>query len=240
MNRRLVLVILAALVLVLIVAVGISVAAGSNADFTNKLSAYTTGHTNARDVNRATCESGCHQTKSSGQDVHARHKRTMFLSFKDSGTTTAAYNGCGLCHGQFTATGAGVKVGYEGDLSYADTNYSGKVRKQVSAEVCRRCHGGFTASSTTHLANSVTINTDCLSGCHKPDGTGSADSAGTAHNKANVGQGTTWINRAIVDNTSFSQYCTLCHGQDGDTTASISNRVWYQVEETNSTGTVGP
>jgi len=223
----------------LIVAVGISVAASSNADFNNKLSAYTTGHTNARAVNRSTCENlFCHQTESNGQDVHARHKRTMFLAFKDSGTTTAAYNGCGLCHGQFTATGDGVKVGYENDLSYANTSSSGKVRKQVSAEVCRRCHGGFTANSATHLANSVTITSNCLS-CHKADGTGSADSATTAHNKANLGNGTTWINRSIIDNTSVNQFCTLCHGQDGSTTG-ISNRVWYQVEETNATSSVGP
>jgi len=224
----------------LIVAVGISVAASSNADFTNKLSAYTTGHTNARAVNRSTCEqTTCHQTKSGGQDVHARHKRTMFLAYKDNGTTTAAYNGCGLCHGQFTALGDGVKVGYEGDLSYANTAYSGKVRKQVSAEVCRRCHGGFTATSATHAANSVTIASDCLTACHKPDGTGSADSATTAHNKADAGNGTTWINRTIIDNTSVSAFCTLCHGQDGSG-GSISNRVWYQMEETNSTSSVQP
>ena len=239
MNRRLVLVILAALVIVLIVAVGISVAANSNAEFNNtKLSPYTTGHANARKVSETKCQV-CHEPAAGGgYNAHATHQKTLFLAYKDVGTGTAEYNGCGLCHGQFTAVGSGVKVGYEGDLSYADTtyttDYSGKVRKQVSAEVCRRCHGGFTSSAVGH--SGVNINSDCLS-CHKTGGV--AGTVAAAHDKANLGNGVTWINRSVIDNTSVPQFCTLCHGQTGSTSPDISNRVWYQMQETNPTSSVG-
>jgi hypothetical protein len=224
MQKRLLLATLVVLVVIGVVAIGLSLAADSQFN-SPYIAPYTQGHANAGDTTEAKCSS-CHSvaTGGGGYNAHATHKRTLYLSWRDKGASN--YDGCGRCHT------TGVHVGYEGDLTAYDSNSDTStavqlntvIRKQVSAEICRRCHGGF-VSSGTHATES--INSNCLS-CHVKGNTTGAKGADVAH------AGVTWINRTVVDNTSIWQICTLCHGQDGSTSG-ITNRVWYQEEETNPT-----
>lgn len=209
MYKRLAFVLLAALMIASVFAV---IALAADADFTGALKPGTKGHQNSATGTQSKC-STCHNVATGGgYNAHATHQRTMWLSFKDK----ANNDGCGKCHGA-------VSTGYEGDLSYTDTGTVENLRRSVDPLVCASCHGRFKASSATHTASSVTPSSNCTSTCHKPSGTGTADSASVAHT------GKTWINPAIINSTTISNICLLCHGADGST--GLNRRVWYQVED---------
>lgn len=202
MYRRVALVLLAATVLVSVLAVGAAFAAAKP---------FTATHQDTSAGTNLTC-SGCH-SRGTGYDAHATHQRTMWL-----GTLG---NQCGKCHQE-------VSTGYEGDLSVVQTT-DRNLRRTVSSLVCTSCHGRFKGSSAIHTSSSVTVASNCTLACHKPNGTGSADSATVAHT------GVTWINPTYINNTTIKNICLLCHGADG--TTGLNNRAWFQTED--STWTLG-
>ena len=233
MHKRSLLVLLASLALIGLVAVGISWGTTGDSRFDSALPSYTGGHASAATVSEAVCET-CHTEEAgSYNNVHWRHRASIYLGFHDSydGTTTSPLNGCGRCHSQGVApNGSGTLNesayggGYEGNLSYTDTGDTSIIRKQVSPEICRRCHGKFVTSPQLNPAghNGVTVVSNCTNGCHNGV---NGRTAATAHTGVN------WINHAISDNVS-GQACTICHGADG-TGAVTTNRVWFQEQERN-------
>lgn len=241
MKIRSLLVILASLVLVSLVAVGVGWATiTGDARFDSAIPSYTAGHANAANVSEAVC-STCH---SSLGNVHWRHQASIFLGFHDSFDSTSSplpLNGCGRCHSQgVTPNGGGTLneavggSGYEGDLSYADTStvFAGKIRKQVSPDICRRCHGQFRSDIGGHAV--VTLASKCTSGACHNIGSGSM-ATGRGADVAHTG--VTWLNRPIADYVSDSA-CTMCHGADGTGAVqndgiSPSGRVWFDTTETN-------
>ncbi len=214
MHKRLLLIILTALVIVVLAGVAVSMAHDDG--FTGALRNYTAGHADSGTTDALKCLE-CHSS-GSGPDAHATHSKRLLLAFSDS----VGHNGCGRCHSE------GVTTGYEGDASYADTATVTTVNKQVSTDVCVRCHGGFNLEGT-HAAESIASN--CLA-CHVKGNDSGALGADVGHSETTGGVDADWINRTVVDNTSTWQFCTFCHGQDGSGGV-VSNRVFFETTETN-------
>lgn len=219
-------------------------------------------HQSAKTVNNSTCN-GCHDklatdesTDPNNSSAHRRHIVSAFLNFASnytvSGTpaTDTSY-GCGRCHRE-AIYGGGVKEamgnGFEGDLSYADTDtpnatdsagrWNRAERKQVDPNWCARCHGSFRTTRTSdgaaipdHLVGGIPVAQvdprGCTSGCH--DGVGPGPSPSTAHgatalgsSTADSGAGSWWVDQRYAN---AKDYCLRCHGE----------LQWFQVPETNPT-----
>lgn len=186
-------------------------------------------HANSKNITNETCN-GCHDRMVTNEGngtyagAHRRHFVSAFLNF--IGTDPSADKGCGKCHEETVYGGnsyleresfAGLGSGYEGDLSYADTdtpnggNFVRAARKQVKPDVCESCHGKFnTAGSHGGLNLVQTDPRGCeRSVCH------TAGDVVTSHAAA------TYINSRYANS---SVYCGRCHGE----------LQWYQTAETSN------
>lgn len=202
---------------------------------------YVSQHQDSNSIDNSACNN-CHDktaedpsTDAQYPGAHRRHLLSAKLNFWDKNNDPSSSYGCGKCHEETVYGGVraykdlsgnliikydALGSGYEGDLSYADTdtpnatssaNFKRAIRKQVKPGVCRSCHGKFNTDVAQH--NGVDPkNPSCInSGCH--------DSTSTLTGQHNPAS--SYINMAFVSNT----YCGLCHGAFQ----------WFQATETSET-----
>lgn len=190
-------------------------------------------HARSKTIANYTCN-GCHNrmirnesTDPNHLAAHRRHFASAFLNFIES--TNTANSGCGDCHQETvyennsyptndSNNGVGLGSGYEGDLSYTDTDtvnttatFARAARKQVKPDACESCHGAFPKGKHDGVNLAKTAPRDCVtSSCHNT----------TAHSDRHAAA--TYINSRYANSSTF---CARCHGE----------LAWFETTETTLT-----
>ncbi len=180
-------------------------------------------HADSKSLDNLTCNN-CHNRLASNESqdntylaAPRRHFLTAFLNFTDS-TDPSTSDGCGDCHEETiyggneyrenaSGNGDGLGSGYEGDLSYTDTDtpnsadFARAAMKQVKPDVCETCHGSFNTAAHDSNDYATDAPTGCQDTCH--DG-GNGEDPGNMHDSID------YINTRYAESTVF---CVRCHGE---------------------------